>query len=59
MIFLIYYKVNVDNRCYEDNYEIIAEGDSLKIEDINRFTTTVTKIFGVKPVIVNIMRLEV
>lgn len=60
MIFLIYYKVKIDDtRFIEDNYEIVAEGNKLKLEDINRFKTTVIRMFGVSPVIMNIMSLEV
>lgn len=34
MMFLIYYKVNVDNRCYEDNYEIRGVGVGMTPQQI-------------------------
>lgn len=44
MIYLIYYKVKIDNdRWLEDNYEIIGAEDKLTMNDLARFRKTIIK----------------
>lgn len=59
MIYLIYYKVKIDNdRWLEDNYEIIGAEDKLTMNDLARFRKTIIKQWGSVPVIMNIININ-
>lgn len=55
---LIYYKVKNIYGWNYDNYKLVISGKKPSIEDIEKFSTIVTKQWGVAPVIINIIELE-